>query len=62
MSNEKINSSKNDPAALNEIASAVRNIKFGQVVITVHNSRIVQVDKTERMRFDVQQYEHGEGI
>jgi hypothetical protein len=62
VSQEKTSINKNDFPALNEIASAVRNIKFGQIVITVHNSKIVQVDKTEKLRFDTQQYEKGAGI
>ena len=62
MSQEKINAEKKEGIVLNEIASAIRNIKFGQVVITVHNSKIVQVDKTEKLRFDTQHYDKGAGI
>jgi hypothetical protein len=28
------------------------DLKYGQVLITVHDSRIVQVEKTERLRFN----------
>lgn len=30
----------------------LKNMRYGQVQITVHNSVIVQIDKTEKMRFD----------
>jgi hypothetical protein len=50
-------------AALKELAVAAKSIKYGQILITVHNSRIVQVDKTEKIRFDATTYyEKGDGI
>lgn len=30
---------------------AIRGMKFGSIEITLHDSRIVQVQKTEKMRF-----------
>ena len=36
---------------LHEIARAVNSIRYGTVQITVHNARIVQIDKLERVRF-----------
>lgn len=36
---------------LNEIAEAVQQIRFGEVVITIHNSKVVQVEKREKKRF-----------
>lgn len=35
-----------------EIIDALNGVTFGQVVITVYNSKIVQIDKTEKKRFD----------
>ena len=35
---------------LSEIALAVRQIRYGSVVVTIHDGRIVEVNKTERIR------------
>jgi hypothetical protein len=46
-----------------ELADVVKSIKFGQLVITIHNSKIVQVDKTEKYRYQEPNYfEKGGGI
>lgn len=34
------------------ILNQVSGMQYGQVVITVHDGRIVQIDRTERMRFE----------
>lgn len=34
------------------ILNQVSGIQYGQVVITVHDGRIVQIDRTERVRFE----------
>jgi len=36
---------------LNEILNALRRIKFGEVVITIHEGRVVQIEKREKERF-----------
>lgn len=35
-----------------EILEALNDLKYGHVLITVHNSKIVQIDKTDKIRFD----------
>ena len=35
---------------LNEIHSALRNLRFGSVEITVHNGQIVQIERKEKIR------------
>jgi hypothetical protein len=40
------------PDWLEIIASQVSSLKFGVVQITVHESRVVQIEKTEKVRFD----------
>jgi hypothetical protein len=35
---------------LHEVALALRTIRYGSVVLTVHNGRIVELNKTERIR------------
>ncbi|MFH1878486.1 MAG: YezD family protein [Candidatus Omnitrophota bacterium] len=34
-----------------EIFSAINRISFGEVVITIHDSRVVQIEKKEKTRF-----------
>jgi len=50
-------------AIIKEIIDALNNLKYGQIHITVHNSKIVQIDKTEKVRFDdIWLIEKGGGI
>ncbi len=34
------------------ILEAIRAIKYGAVEVLIHDSRVVQVEKTEKVRFD----------
>jgi len=34
-----------------QIAAALKGLKFGQVIVTVQDGVIVQIDRTERRRF-----------
>jgi hypothetical protein len=34
------------------ILSTIRNIQFGSVEVTIHDANIVQVEKSEKKRFD----------
>ena len=38
-------------ALLAEIVEAIRAIRFGSVQITIHDSRVVQIEKAEKIRF-----------
>ena len=42
---------KIDQKVLDEILSFIRQITYGEVVITVHDSKIVQIEKREKRRF-----------
>lgn len=59
---------QNDKSAVNEailkeIIRAVNSLEYGYVQITVHNSKIVQIDKTEKTRLDdIWLLEKGGGI
>jgi hypothetical protein len=35
---------------LREVASALRGVRYGSVELTVHDRRIVELNKTERIR------------
>ena len=40
-----------DQKILDEIVKAIQQINYGEVVITIHNSKIVQIEKKEKKRF-----------
>ena len=40
------------PDWLEIVSQQVQILKFGVVQITVHNSRVVQIEKTEKLRLD----------
>lgn len=64
MSQNKNNNeySVND-TVVKEIADAIAGLDFGSVLIKVHNARIVQIEVTERKRFDdLWNVEKGGGI
>lgn len=41
-----------DQEWLERIASQVEGLEYGSVLITVHDGRVVQIDRTERKRYD----------
>lgn len=50
-------------AIIKDVIEAVNNLKYGHIHITVHNSKIVQIEKTEKVRFDdIWLIEKGGGI
>ncbi|MDP3143372.1 MAG: YezD family protein [Candidatus Omnitrophota bacterium] len=50
-------------AIVKEIFEAIDSLEYGQIQITVHDSKIVQVDKTAKKRFeDIWLIEKGGGI
>lgn len=36
-----------------QIAQAVREIRYGSVEITIHDGRVVQIERKEKLRFDL---------
>lgn len=50
-------------AILKEIRDGVEAAEYGEVVIKVHNSKIIQIEVTEKKRFDdIWRVEGGGGI
>ncbi len=47
---------ENEKKLLSQILKAIRSIRYGYVQITVQDSKIVQIDKTEKIRFDKEDY------
>lgn len=50
------------PKILALLADTLSKLEFGQITITVHHSRIVQIDSTEKFRFPDTLHENGGGI
>ncbi len=44
--------SRDETAVLAEVLAALRSIRFGAVQITVQDGKVVQIDKTEKVRLD----------
>ncbi len=49
-------------AIVKDLTEAINSLRYGTIHITIHNARIVQVDKTEKSRFDEVWAEEGGGI
>jgi hypothetical protein len=45
------NTNFSDTKILDEILAAIRDIDYGEILITIHNSKIVQIEKREKRRF-----------
>jgi hypothetical protein len=42
---------KMDVKIMDEILNFIRQINYGEVVISIHDSKIVQIEKREKKRF-----------
>jgi len=40
------------PSIENQIAVALQGIRFGSVEIIIHDSKVVQIERKEKLRFD----------
>lgn len=38
---------------LDEIFKSIQQIDYGEVVVTIHNSQVVQIEKRQKKRFDL---------
>jgi len=38
--------------AVEQIRRALRDLAYGQITITVHDGNVVQIERTEKLRFD----------
>lgn len=43
---------KEEDLLLKEILEAVKGIRYGYVQLTIQDSKIIQIDKTEKLRLD----------
>ncbi len=42
---------QDESSILREVQSALRDLRFGSVEITVHNGQVVQIERKEKFRF-----------
>ena len=54
MEEDLIDNKKKEDALITQILKALKNIQYGYVQITVQDSKVVQIDKTEKFRLDGQ--------
>ncbi|HTI72865.1 MAG TPA: YezD family protein [Candidatus Limnocylindria bacterium] len=47
------------PKWLRVVRDHVQSLRFGTVVVTVHDGRVVQVERTEKLRFEHDAGDHG---
>jgi hypothetical protein len=40
------------PALLRELCQALRGIRYGTIEIVIHDGRVVQLERREKVRFD----------
>lgn len=52
MNNDINNLNAEEETLLLQILKALKTIRYGYLQITVQNSKVVQIDKTEKTRFD----------
>jgi hypothetical protein len=53
---QKIEITKGDPIndkLVRKIAESLKGIKFGHVLVTIHNQKVVQIDRTEKNRCEI---------
>ncbi|MCM8787631.1 MAG: YezD family protein [Candidatus Omnitrophica bacterium] len=41
---------------LEEIRKAIEDINYGEIVITIHNSKVTQIEKRQKKRFNQTNY------
>jgi hypothetical protein len=56
--NALTNAEESSPEWLGIVAKQVESLRFGVVQIVVHENRVVQIEKTEKVRLDKQRPEH----
>ena len=39
------------PAVMEKVIQFIRDINYGEIVITIHDSKVVQIEKREKTRF-----------
>ena len=45
-----------------QVREALRVIRFGTVTLVIQDGRVIQIDKSEKIRLNRQEHIHGSGI
>lgn len=53
---DKEDRSSLDSVILEELVQCLKNIAYGEIVVTIHDSRIVQIERREKKRFPSEKY------
>jgi hypothetical protein len=51
-----------DERIAEKVIATLRGLRYGSVTLTVHDARIVQIERLEKSRFDDLFLENGDGI
>ena len=49
------------PSLLEELVEALRSIRYGAIELVIHDGRVVQLERREKVRFDPGNTEHRRG-
>lgn len=49
---EKIHREPQSAEVVNQIAAILQEIKFGSIEIIIHEGKVVQIERKEKLRFD----------
>lgn len=49
--------SKHEKTKVDTIVEALEGLKYGSVIVTIHEGVITQIDKTEKVRFPLQKHQ-----
>ena len=55
---QKIDESSYDTVVFEELQKCLKDLAYGEVIVTVHDSRVVQIEKREKKRFS--EKKHGD--
>ena len=47
------------PAILRELRQALQSIRYGAIELVIHDGRVVQLERREKVRFSVEVERHG---
>ena len=53
MNNLRADTHENSPGIANKLLEAIEGIRYGSVEIIIHDRKIVQIERKEKVRFDV---------
>jgi hypothetical protein len=52
MKQNNIQNPQEEQKLVQEILTAIKSVRYGSVEIIIQNSKVVQIDRTDKLRFD----------